>query len=1188
MQALKRDLREDDLYEVLPSYNSQTLGDKLEKMWNMQQFKNNSSILLLLWNSFGWDYIFISLTQIISMTITVLRPKIIKKLLPYFLPGYGKLDKIDGWFYGMLLIIITIIEHIYRENFRVRTKGLGIKVRTAFCSLMYRKVLKMRSSEMESITPGKIVNLMTKDVNDVEIFVSTSSYTWTGIVRFLVTCYVLYVEIGWSLMTIILGTFCIIIPVQIYLGVVITSLRMKTSKKSDERCQLTTEVLSAIKTIKLHSWEKHFRRKLAEVRKTEIHILHKVFLWLFTELTLAELAVNITWYLLIISIWFGIMNTLNAVSVTLKVGIPKGIYETAKFVTAINRIGSVLTAVNTTSSKKKYNAKPKIVIKNMTVIIKNRKILDNVNLELNNNLIALSGNTGSGKSLLLKTIMKEHEEFIGSLNTDGRISYASQEPWLFPSTIRQNILFGSNFEEKRYLEVLRVCALTDDLKLFPNGDCTIVGDKGNNLSTGQKIRINLARTIYKDFEIYLLDNCLSALDAETADFIFDKCINKFLKNKLVIMVTQNLKHINQSKNVILLKNQKAELIKPSPNDDIKNFTNSALLDSKIYEMNERNLDTENLNEEFIDKFTTQKKLYEERKKFGKIRHKIYKQYIDLGGGLFMFLLVILTFALSRIIKSGKEKIETSWLHYCRFNIEHSIVNYTAINCTTSQGYKKAIEARIVMCYLYPMVIIIATIMVFMKAFANYNLAKKASMNVHQLIAKKILYASTTFFNSNFVGNILNRFSKDLLSIDEIIPITVYNLFEPSLKLIALLIITSTLNVIFPIVALMLLAVLFKLRKYYVKIGRDLKQLESTTRSPIIGYVIATLDGLTTIRTLKTENILREEFDRHQNLHTSACYIYSCCLGAFGVIIKICSTLFAAIIVVGIQYTDNVSQSLSLMAAEGTGIRQWAEFENQMVSMERLSEYTEIKKEDGHDILTENRPLCGDIKFQNIHCSYEHSANILKNISFTVKSKEKVAIIGRTGSGKSSIISSLFRLCKTEGKIFIDSIDITSLSLEFLRSNISVVPSEPVLFSGTIRDNIDPTGKHPDREIWNIIRAVNLDDVISSLEFKVKNAGSNFSTGQKQLICLGRAIIRNNEIVIFDGITENVDPNIENIIHNIIQQHFASSTVIFITHKLNFMYTYHRLLELNKGKIVEYDGPLALLQNKNGMFNHKLK
>jgi ATP-binding cassette subfamily C (CFTR/MRP) protein 4 len=373
---------------------------------------------------------------------------------------------------------------------------------------------------------------------------------------------------------------------------------------------------------------------------------------------------------------------------------------------------------------------------------------------------------------------------------------------------------------------------------------------------------------------------------------------------------------------------------------------------------------------------------------------------------------------------------------------------------------------------------------------------------------------------------------------------------------------------------------------------------------------ATLEGLTTIRAFKAEAILRDEFDRHQDLYTSTSYCLQTSMKALILILNTFTVLFNATIVLRFLIFDfgksrrvewdmfnclladtpsgyvglALSQAYMISMTLNGVIRRWTELENQMTSVERVLEYVDVEKENRQGFELEDWPTKGEIVYENVYLLYPNTNEyVLKNIHFTVKSGEKIGIVGRTGAGKSSIISALFRLYEVEGKISIDDVDTKTLSSDSLRTKISIIPQDPVIFSGTIRDNIDPSRKYTDEEIWKAIQKTNLKKSIWSLDTEIAVGTCNFSVGQKQLLCLARAVIQQNKIVVLDEATANMDPDTEAIIRQTVEENFGSCTVLTVAHRISSIMKSDRIFVLDKGEIIECDKPETLLENKDGAF-----
>ncbi|XP_068900236.1 ATP-binding cassette sub-family C member 4-like isoform X6 [Tenebrio molitor] len=413
-----------------------------------------------------------------------------------------------------------------------------------------------------------------------------------------------------------------------------------------------------------------------------------------------------------------------------------------------------------------------------------------------------------------------------------------------------------------------------------------------------------------------------------------------------------------------------------------------------------------------------------------------------------------------------------------------------------------------------------------------------------------------------------------------------------------MILMGSVNITFLIISLVFGTLPLATTIFFLKTGRILKQLEISTRSAFIGHVNATTEALPIIRSAKVENILIDDFDEHQNLYTSASYLYLCWLKALTCILQICCVLFTSVILVRFLIIDTdisaahvglvLSQAAILRKCLNLTLYNSIKIETEATSVERILEYTKQDQEHGDGILVEGWPQQGEIKFNNVYLSYDSDNYVLRNLNFTVKPQEIIGIVGRTAAGKSSILSTILRLHKFEGKIFIDGVDIATLPLETLRSNVSVISQEPALFTGTVRENIDLTGKYADAEIWNALKVVKLEMLFSSLDHRISTVDSNLSLGQKQLICLARAIIRNSKIVIMDEVTASVDQETERMIHKIVIEEFARCTVILITHKFDYVLEYDKVMVLDNGSVVEFDRPSILLDNVNGLFYKMFK
>ncbi|VEN55199.1 unnamed protein product [Callosobruchus maculatus] len=1251
-KALKNDLEEKDLYEVLRKIGSKRCGDKMERQWILENKCENKhpSIYHLMWKRFGWRYLMIGLVHLTMRILTsILEPLAMSNLVSYFKPNQTTVTKYDAYYYAAMILCLNLVHCVYIHNYIIWVQQLGIEIKTAFSSLLYRKSLRLTPSAISDISLGNIVTLITKDVYSFQQAIWMINDTWIGVLQTCVICYILYSKIG-AISFIGIGFLLAVMPVQIAIGKYVSKLRLTVGKKTDERLQITQEALSTIRIVKMYTWEKFFSDKVNQARRNEVS---KMLLGFYLRLLIVILGIlfsKLGFYALIMSYsWLGYQTNAELVFFILAifkdlrhclgVGIPYGMGRAAELYSAIIRINRVLQGEELHPNYGNDHAtdKPLIELKDATVHIKENEILRKISFRTDSGLTLVTGTVGSGKSSLLKTMLQDYPLTCGQLITRGRISYASQDPWLFPSSVKQNILFGQKYDEERYREVVRVCALEYDFSLFDKGDETIVSDRGRNLSKGQQARVNLARAIYKDSEIYLLDDSLTALDAHVQDFIFYECIKKFLKDKVCILVTQTASHIQEADNVVIMKN--GEIIScGKPDDQVLQEINKIIvkdddLEKEVIEDKEANTEEKEKDEQThlleTEQVVAKKKVYEEINKKGDVAFTVYKKYIMFGGGICLMLLNIALFGLAQGTESYSDQLLTKWVDHQQivelleknltyFNDRdlsidnNSIDNSTAINpevnatslyqlynithmeeLIAEAKYKESFTLR-----LCSAMILVSTVLTLIKTYTLFDFCKRASINVHKAIVKHIVYAVMSFFDTHFIGNILNRFSQDLNNIDEQLPFVFTECFRVMFSVSGIIFLIAIVNINFLLYAFIFFIILYILRKLYLPTGRSLKRLEAATRSPMIGHLNASLEGLTTIRAYKAQDILTDEFDRHQDLFSSAHYTALCTTRAFGFIMDFLVSIFIVAVVAKFIFTDTgtsagnvglaLTQVFMLAGHVQWGIRQWAELENLMTSVERVLEYTEIKTETTEGTEVDQWPNRGRVNFDNVSLTYGNNEMVLKHLNFKVEPKQKIGIVGRTGAGKSSIIATLFRLYDVDGRITIDGVDIKSLSLKFLRKRLAIIPQDPVLFTGTIRTNLDPIGEFSDQDLWNVLDKVGLKQSVSSLETKITSHGSSYSSGQKQLICLARAILRKTKVVVLDEATANMDHETDALLHNTIKENFADCTVFTIAHRLHSILECDKVMVLDKGEIKEFDDPMSLLDNKNGIFHKMVK
>ncbi|XP_055678742.1 ATP-binding cassette sub-family C member 4-like [Lutzomyia longipalpis] len=873
-----------------------------------------------------------------------------------------------------------------------------------------------------------------------------------------------------------------------------------------------------------------------------------------------------------------------------------------------------------------------VILKNVTALWNSdgtRNGLNSVDLEVKEGrMCAVIGPVGSGKTTLLQVIIGELELDEGTIEVNGRVSYAAQEPWLFEGSIRRNIIFVEEYDEARYHEVIKVCALQRDLDMFPHGDATIVGERGVSLSGGQKARVSLARAIYRRADIYLLDDPLSAVDTQVGKHIFERCIRRFLADKVVILVTHQLQYLKDIRQIVLLNGGRIEM--QGSYDEIRQSNLESILSLAPDESQEPQTPVA---EQKLKTFPSQvdfkgqdDSLVEEEKEtqaIGSVSLNVYKSYFKAIENTCFIVFVFVVFILSQFAISGTDYFVAQWVNWeeslvlDQTNNTDLIASNFAINTTTTlpnlleenSTDEVLIEPisteedsqRQFFMIIYGCLMLTLLYLVIQRTFAFFKLCLMASTKLHDRLFRGITRATMWFFNNNPSGRILNRFSKDIGGIDSQLPNNLIDCINFFLEVAAVMVVVGIVNFWMIIPTIVMSILLYAIRWIYINTGRSIKRLESMTRSPIFSHVNATLQGLSTIRALKAQKYLLSEFHLHQNVNSSAWYMYISTARSFAMWLDLICCIYIAIVTLSFLFLDNqtlggnvglaIMQVNSLIGMCQWGMRQTAELENMMTSVERVLEYADLPSEAALETEAKHRPFKGwpnqgALSFNNLSLRYSATSEVvLKDMNFSIRAGEKIGIVGRTGAGKSSIIQALFRLAPIEGKIEIDGIDTQTLGLHDLRSNISIIPQDPILFSGSLRANLDPFDERKDAEIWSALEGVELKEVVTALagaiDCRMADGGSNFSMGQRQLVCLARAILRDNRILVLDEATANVDPETDRLIQTTIRTRFAHCTVLTIAHRLHTVMDSDRVLVVDAGRVVEFGAPHELLQRSGG-------
>ncbi|XP_037046173.1 probable multidrug resistance-associated protein lethal(2)03659 [Bradysia coprophila] len=1221
----RKTLDESDLYQPLKDQKADTLGNDLEK-----ETEGNTSLLKCLLRTFGFRLLQQGIILLfIECGVKILPPIFLSHIITYYSNQNGTVTSTDDvvW-YSVGIILAILLNVVIVHAFDVSNLNLGFMIKTGVGSLIYRKCLRLSKAYVGKITTGKIINMMSTDVAKFEAVVLWMHYLWVGPLQTILVTWLMYREIGISALSGVV-ILLIFLPLQLYLAKRTSVLRFETASRTDKRVQLMNEIIQGIQVIKMYAWEKPFNKLVSKSRINETKLI-RIYSWIrgillsfiifaapvsiFTSLVMYALLGNkVTAQKAFVVIAF-----FNVLKFTMIVKYPFAMNFVTDCRISIKRIGGFLDDAKCLKTIQNFdkNRPIKVEVKNVTAKWDSEqtdKTISNISFSIEHySTVGIVGVVGSGKSSIIQVLIGELPIDSGELTVNGIISYASQEPWLFSGTVQENILFGEPLDDERYMQVLSACFLTRDMEIWPNGDNTMVGERGVNLSGGQKARINLARALYRKADIYLLDDPLSAVDSHVGRHLFENCVKKFLKDKLVIMVTHQLHHLSDVDGIIVMEegrvqgNGTLEELRDLGLDFTKLLHSQDIESDKDLHSNEilaTEVDT-NTNEIIKVNSKPVQAKNEEKRAEGFINMSYYKSYFTAAGGC-TALVVLTLFTVSQVFTSLSDYFISYWVRKqdtrsIDFGNETVIVDVDNDSEATTNDRTRDI-------IIFSALTFGTVLITLSRSFVFFNATTKASRQLHDSMFNGVKRATMYFFNINPSGRILNRFSKDVGQVDETLPFILVDVLQIMFAMVGSICILAVVNPIYLIPTVLLFSIFHFLRKFYLKTSLEVKRLQATTRSPIFSHLAESLTGLTTIRACNIQRKLSQEFDRHQDLHTSAFYIFLVTGRAFGFWLDICCVIYISIVVLSFfamsASEENVglaiTQAMGLTGMVQLGIKQTASLENSMTSVERIVEYSSIEPEGEFQTAVDKKPPIdwpnkGQIRFEKLGTSYnpDKQDEVLKNLNLQIGAQEKIGIVGRTGAGKSSIINALFRLSFLDGYIHIDEVDTQSIGLYDLRSKISVIPQEPVLFSGSIRYNLDPFDEYSDDKLWDALSQVKLKHIIgempAGLSSTLTEGGTNFSVGQRQLMCLARCLLRENKILVIDEATANVDTQTDAFIQETISEKFSTCTVLTIAHRLPTIINSDRVLVMDAGQAVEFDKPYNLLRNENGIFTKMVK
>ncbi|KAF8322189.1 hypothetical protein DL93DRAFT_2051237 [Clavulina sp. PMI_390] len=1244
-----------------------------ERQWREKDGLQKASLILAMNDAIKWFFWPGGLLKIVADISQITSPLVIKALIKFSTEAYvanklGQPGPSVGRGVGLaftLLIMQEIASFCLNHAFH-RSLCTGVLVRAGLITAIYSKSLRFTGRSRHKIPSGKLVNHISTDVSRIDFCMGFFHFSWTAPVQLIICLILLVTNIGVSAL-VGFGLLIVLIPIQSYAMKKLIGMRRKSMGWTDKRAKLLQELLPNMRVLKYFAWEIPFMKRLGEYRKNELKFIRNllilrnmlnatavtlpifaavasfiVYSALGHSLQAAVIFTSFTWFQLLRLPLMLLPLSLNTIADAYQASTRLYDVFTAELVEespesteksgprpantdldfAIQVKGGQFTwdgapPSETTGKKggpgkKKEDKKAKApaVEEKLSPAEAEERIfkLRDIEFELpKGKLCAVVGPVGSGKSSLLQALLSEMRRTSGDVVLNGAVSYAAQTAWIQGASIRDNILFGRPFDEQRYWKVVEDSALVADLEMFPDGDRTEVGEKGISLSGGQKQRLNIARALYNAFDIVLMDDPFSALDAHVGKHVFEHAVQGSLAGKTRVVVTHALHFLPHVDYIITMQDGRIaergsynELI--AGNGAFAKFV--AQFGGKEEEKDEEKAADE---EEAIEETTKKPKrndakgtalMQTEERAIGAVSGWVYHGYFKAGHYKILFPLLVLFTALTQ----AASVMTTYWLVYWeekkwKYPSGFYMGMYAAIGVSQSITY-----------FFFGSTI--AMIVYF------------ASVSIHKQAVRRIFHAPMSFFESVIpLGRIMNRFSKDIDTLDNTLGEALRMALFTFSQILGAIVLISIVIPYFLVPILTILVVYFFAALFYRSSARELKRLDALLRSTLYSHFSESMSGLATIRaygeTARFEADNRRFMDNENRAYWLTCTNQrwlSIRLDFLGSLL----TFSVAILTVAARKSISPAQTgvvlsymLNVQQSFGWMIRQSAEVENDMNSVERVLHYANNLEQEAPHQIEEKKPepewpRRGELVLKDVEMSYRPGLPpVLKKINMRIKEGEHVGIVGRTGAGKSSIMVALYRLVElNSGSITLDDVDISTIGLSDLRSKIAIIPQDPTLFSGTLRSNLDPFGIYDDVRLWDALKRSSLidqsrgppDGVASelpsgattpvnrfTLESPVEDGGNNLSVGQRSLVSLARALVKDSRVVLLDEATASVDYETDQKVQQTISKEFADHTILCIAHRIKTIIGYDRICVMDAGQIAELDTPEALFLNPDSIF-----
>ncbi|XP_077612146.1 cystic fibrosis transmembrane conductance regulator [Crocuta crocuta] len=1401
-----------DIYHISSADSADNLSEKLEREWDRElASKKNPKLINALRRCFFWRFMFYGILLYLGEVTKSVQPLLLGRIIASYDPD-NKAERSIAIYLAIGLCLLFVMRTLLLHPAIFGLHHIGMQIRIAMFSLIYKKTLKLSSRVLDKISIGQLVSLLSNNLNKFDEGLALAHFVWIAPLQV-----ALLMGLLWDLLQ--ASAFCglafliVIALFQAGLGRMMMKYRDQRAGKINERLVITSEMIENIQSVKAYCWEEAMEKMIENLRQTELKLIRKaayvryfnssafffsalfvVFLSvlpyaLTKTIILRKIFTTISFCIVLrmavtrqfpwaVQTWYDSLGAINKIQDFLQ----KQEYKTLEYnltttevvmenVTAFweEGFGELLEKAKQNSNDRKIsNGDNSLFFSNFSLL--GAPVLKDISFKIERGqLLAVAGSTGAGKTSLLMMIMGELEPSEGKIKHSGRISFCSQFSWIMPGTIKENIIFGVSYDEYRYRSVIKACQLEEDISKFAEKDNIVLGEGGITLSGGQRARISLARAVYKDADLYLLDSPFGYLDVLTEKEIFESCVCKLMANKTRILVTSKMEHLKKADKILILhegscyfygtfselqnlrpdfssklmgyesfdqfsaerrnsiitetlrrfslegdatvswnetkkqsfkqtgefgEKRKNSILNPinsirkfsivqktplqmngiegEPNEPLErrlslvpdgeqgeailprsNMVNTGPTFQRQRRQSVLNLMTSVNQGQSIHRRTTastrkmslapqanltemdiysrrlsldsgldiSEEINEEDLKecfFDDVENippvttwNIYLRYVTVHKSLIFVLIWCLVIflvevAVSLVVFSLLRKISSQ----DKGNSTNSINSSYAVIVTNTSTYY--------LLYIYVGVADTSLALGFLRGLPLVHTLITVSKILHHKMLHSVLQAPMSTLNTLKAGGILNRFSKDIAILDDLLPLTIFDFIQLLLIVVGAVAVVSVLRPYIFLATVPVIAAFVLLRAYFLHTSQQLKQLESEARSPIFTHLVTSLKGLWTLRAFGRQPYFETLFHKALNFHTANWFLYLSTLRWFQMRMEIIFVIFfIAVTFISILTTGDGEGTVGIiltLAMNIMGTLQWAinssiDVDSLMRSVSRVFRFIDMPTEESKPptkpfkpskdtqlskvMITENQhvkeddiwPSGGQMTVKDLTAKYTDGGNaILENISFSISPGQRVGLLGRTGSGKSTLLSALLRLLNTEGEIQIDGVSWYSIPLQEWRKAFGVIPQKVFIFSGTFRKNLDPYGQWNDQEIWKVADEVGLRSVIEQfpgkLDFVLVDGGCVLSHGHRQLMCLARSVLSKAKILLLDEPSAHLDPITYQIIRKTLKQAFADCTVILSEHRIEAMLECQRFLVIEENKVRQYDSIQRLLSEKS--------